>query len=354
MYRMRDLSRLFPLNRAGLHVADRQAAAVHYGCGISKMSQKKRSAAVANSCFNPGLFKEFERTALSQFRRILYHFAHLFHREGDMKLSIAAYSFHGLREVGMMDVFGYLETVKYRYRLEAADIWNGIVGSEDFIHQKGFLEKVKEAIDEREMTVVNYHVDGCHIWEDDPAARERNYNAAIKHLKAAKVLGARSVRIDAGGKGKAWTSEQFDHIVERFKEYSQIAKQYGFRTGPENHWGPQTIPDNMERLAHAVDDPGFGILLHLGHWEDSDEEEGDRRLSRWAFHTHIDARVARTRLESAMRLLLDAGYQGHWGVELLSGANEYAEVGSQLAQMRLVIEKYRQDSRNGSTYAVPH
>jgi sugar phosphate isomerase/epimerase len=246
----------------------------------------------------------------------------------------------------MIDVFGYLETVKYRYGLETADIWNGILGSEDLIHQDGFQKKVKEALDERGMTVVNYHVDGCHIWEDDPVARERNYRAAIKHLKVAKAWGAKSVRIDAGGKGKAWTSEQFDHIVDRFKEYSQLGKEHGFRVGPENHWGAQMVPDNMVRLANAVDDPNFGILLHIGHWEDTQEEEGDRRLARWAFHAHVDARITRTRLELAMRLLLNAGYQGHLGVEILSGSNEYAEVGFRLAEIRLVLGKLRQGNRD--------
>ena len=38
-----------------------------------------------------------------------------------MKISIASYSFHGLTGQGMMDVFGYLETVKYRYRLDAIE-----------------------------------------------------------------------------------------------------------------------------------------------------------------------------------------------------------------------------------------
>ena len=39
-----------------------------------------------------------------------------------MKLSIASYSFHGLLDEGKMDVFGYLETIRYRYGLDAADI----------------------------------------------------------------------------------------------------------------------------------------------------------------------------------------------------------------------------------------
>lgn len=36
--------------------------------------------------------------------------------------AVMSYSFHGLRNLGAMDVFGYLETVRYRYGLQTADL----------------------------------------------------------------------------------------------------------------------------------------------------------------------------------------------------------------------------------------
>ena len=259
-----------------------------------------------------------------------------------MKISIASYSFHGLRGAGMMDVFGYLESCKQRYGLDAADFWNGILGSDEKVYlQPDFLRKVKEALAERELVLANYHADGCHVWEDDPAARERNYQSALAHLKAAADLGAKTVRIDAGGKGNVWTKEQFDLIVKRQLEYAKFGAAHGFRVGPESHWGPELVPDNMERLAKAVNHPGFGILMHIGHWEQATEEEGDRRLAPWTVHTHVDARITKTRLEPAMRSLLAAGYQGYWGVEHHTGQNEYAEVACQLAEVRRVLQKLR-------------
>jgi hypothetical protein len=113
------------------------------------------------------------------------------------------------------------------------------------------------------------------------------------------------------------------------------------RVGPESHWGPELVPENMERLCRAVDHDAFGILLHIGHWENAAEEEGDRRLAPWAMHTHIDARITRSRLEPAMRLLRDAGYSGCWGVEHHSARNEYAEVEYQLAEVRRVLATWR-------------
>ena len=63
-----------------------------------------------------------------------------------MRISIASYSFHGLTGAGMMDIFGYLESVKYRYRLDAADIWSGTLGSIEPEHL-GKLNFYLEALD---------------------------------------------------------------------------------------------------------------------------------------------------------------------------------------------------------------
>ena len=47
------------------------------------------------------------------------------HVEGrrEMNVAVASYAFHGLVRSGRMDVFGYLESCKYRYHLRTADIW---------------------------------------------------------------------------------------------------------------------------------------------------------------------------------------------------------------------------------------
>lgn len=258
-----------------------------------------------------------------------------------MSISIAAFSFHGLKSAGLMDVFGYLETCRYRYGLGTADIWNGLIDRDPEVYlNDAFPAKLVGALAERELTVVNYHADGCHAWENEPAAREKNHSLALRHLKFGAQIGAKTVRIDAGSRGQTWTDEQFDFIVQKFKEYCRIAGDAGMKVGPESHWGPELVPDNMERLAKAVASPAFGILLHIGHWENAPIEEGDRRLAKYAAHTHVDQKTSETRLESAMKILLDAGYTGCWGVEHHTGKNEYAEVAVQLALVKRQLAKF--------------
>ena len=252
-----------------------------------------------------------------------------------MKISIAGYSVHGLLSEGKIDIFGYLESCRYRYGLHSADIWNGLLPT----LESGFIQKVRHGLDERELTLVNYHADGCHVWEDSAEARAKNRALALEHLKVAATLGAKTVRIDTGGKLERMTPEQLTVISDQFREYCVFGAEHGFSVGPETHWGISLIADNMEAIAKTVAHPAYGILLHIGHWELGDPEEGDRRLAPYAVHTHVDATVTRNCLAEKMQLLLDAGYSGYWGVEHHSKQNEYAEIGVQLAMVRRVLSR---------------
>jgi len=254
-----------------------------------------------------------------------------------MRISIASYSFHGLTDRGLMDIFTYLESVKYRYRLDAADIWNGTLARRT---DEDFLRKVRQELDQRELVLANLCVDWACIWDADPNVRERNYQNALAHLKAAEILGAKTVRIDMGGRDSEMTGEQFDLVVKRYREWAGRAGDNGYRVGPETHFGPALVPENMANVCKAVDHPAYGILLHIGHWVPGREDEGDRMAAPWTMHTHVDARITRTRLEEKMRLLVDAGYQGCWGVEHHTATNEYAEVEYQLAEVRRVLAKF--------------
>jgi sugar phosphate isomerase/epimerase len=250
-------------------------------------------------------------------------------------ISIASYSFHEHIAAGRMNVFGYLESVRYRYHLTVADIWNGLLGSdpEKYLNPE-FLGAVRAAIDERDLSLANYHADACHLWEDDPQTRERHLQLALRHLDAAEALGARTVRIDTGGRERAWTDEQFDYLVRHFRAFAKRAADRGYRVGPENHWGTELYPDNMERLARAVDHPGFGVLLHFGRWEEGDADANDRRIAPWAVHTHFDAKTVRTRADAALRILAETGYKGCLGIEYGAGGQEHAEVAALIAEIR--------------------
>ena len=247
-----------------------------------------------------------------------------------MKIAIASYAFYGLHREGKIDLFGYLESCTYRYHLRAADIWNGMMLSTE----DEYLLKVKDALDERGLELANLCVDGAHIWEDDPEVREQHVQNALAHLHAAELLGAKTIRIDAGGRDETWSEEQFDLIVKSYREYAQRAYDNGYKVGPENHWGAELDPQNMKMLCEAVDHPGFGMLLHCK------DLAADTVMAPWAMHTHMAWAITEGNLAQTMTMLRDAGYDGCWSVEHHTGKNEYTEVAVQLAKVRDVLDRW--------------
>ncbi|MBN1287550.1 MAG: TIM barrel protein, partial [Anaerolineae bacterium] len=132
-----------------------------------------------------------------------------------MRFSICSFSFHRLLAEGKQDIFKYITDCK---ELGAAELdpWNAhlsVVRGEDAVIEAGhdperavlsaqsdaYLEKVKAAADAAGLPFGCIAVDGAHIYEDTPDKRAHNRAVAYRWLDVAAKLGARQVRIDAGG-----------------------------------------------------------------------------------------------------------------------------------------------------------
>jgi sugar phosphate isomerase/epimerase len=270
------------------------------------------------------------------------------------RISILSYSFLGLFQSGQMDIFGYLESCRHRYGLDAANIWNGMLTSTD----EGYLRKVREALDERRLKLCVLTTDSTHVWDPDPAIRAKNKANTLAHLNAARILGAEFMRIDAGGSSandrtspasKAWSTEAFDGIVAGYTEYAKYAADHGFMIGPENHWGAEGIWPNMQKLYKAIaPHPGFGLSVHMSQWQGTPEEvaRADAESAPWVVAVHMDNNTCNGPLAEKMALLRNAGYKGWYVVENHSnGQNEYAMTAIQVAQVRRVLQSWRSGAK---------
>jgi len=250
--------------------------------------------------------------------------------------AVMSYSFHGLMSAGAMDIFGYLESMRYRYMLGTADIWNGFLKSYD----DDYLRLIKKSIDERGLRVVNLCCDYANLWDDDEDIRTRNEKVAWDCLKAADILGAKTIRMDCGVRQDTFSGEQLDHITKKYQTYCRRAAEIGAKLGPENHWGASThSPKELQRLFDAVNMDNFGLLLHLGNWKTGNPDENDRAMIDKAFHIHINYEHC----EEADRVLpplAEAGYSGCWTVECHKAINEYSNVAFQLAQIKRVLAPF--------------
>ncbi len=249
--------------------------------------------------------------------------------------SVGSWSFHGLFHAGKMNLFGYLETMKYRYRLQHADIWNGMLLSTE----EPYIQSIAETLTEEGMNVACLSVDGADVWHEDPAVRERNHVRALTYLAIARSWGVDALRIDMGVHTLSMSDEQLDFLANRYRQYAAYAKDYGFRVGPQTHQLGSQSPGNLRRLKDAVASEAFGIVLNVNRWE-ADREHGDELVAPFTMHAQFDrAFVDFTgqELRQKVQLLRGSGYKGCWSLEFRGGSNEYLEVEHDLLTIRRAV-----------------
>jgi len=274
-----------------------------------------------------------------------------------LPVSCMSYSFNGLMRQGMMDIFHFFETCRYRYGLDAAEIWSGMFTSTE----DAYIDKVHRALEERQLVIPNIAVDAALILASGNAHPVKFLEIQDRYMQIAKRLGAGFIRFDAGpymlnGRKEVdgWTDQEFDYLVKRYRELAQFAYDNGFRVGPENHWGPERCWIHMEKLLKAVDHPGFGLSLHFTNWwanspETSvqDNDIADKACAKWVGHTHFMWEICENSdlLVQKMNLLRDAGYQGYYSAEHHSAQNEYNLTEVQISKIRAVLTNWN----NGGT-----
>jgi sugar phosphate isomerase/epimerase len=279
-----------------------------------------------------------------------------------MKVTIISYAFSRLMAQGKTDIFGYLESIKSRFGLTGADVWNGMLfppapglGMMESFQRMltagldaDYLAKIKDALCERELELACLACDLCHVWEDDPERREALNKNAWAHIEAGEKLGAKTIRIDAGASRMVfggpplemeYTDEQFDYIVAMFKKYAQRAYDSGYKIGPENHWGPEDVPEQLVKICQAVDSSAFGVLLHIGRWRGEQAAQGDEMIAPWVMHAHVTPATSEADTPAKMAMLRDAGFDGYYSAELVS--DSYAELGVQIARIKSVLDRWR-------------
>lgn len=250
-----------------------------------------------------------------------------------MKISVITYSFHQLFADGKMDLESYFDIIKKQYKLDAADIWDGTLKS----LEKDYLKKVKKALEKRSLKLSNLAVDGAQPWAPTDEERQARHRKILQYLDAAEFLGAQTVRVDWGMREPKLSPEMLDVLTARYSEYAKRAKDGGYRIGPENHYGPERDFGEMEKVRKAVNNPAYGVLLHVGRWTEGASEEGDQWAAPVAMHSHFWPQLAE-KLPVKIKLLQDAGYKGYWGVENVPAGDAVAEMGKQIDWLRQALK----------------
>ncbi len=277
-----------------------------------------------------------------------------------MDISICSYSFHRLLDAGKQDVFQYIGDCR-ELGCTLLDLWNAHLPlllddaarspfsiTPDYAHlsktETDYLDRITAAAGEAGLPFGCLAVDGAHIYEASPEARQANRIKAYRWLNIAERLSSRQIRIDAGGP-QEMPDDVFDIIVAGYEDLIRRAGEKGIEVIVENHWGASRIPGNVVRILEAV--KGLGLLFDTANWAGGmrDAERGWALCAKYARATHIktfafDAEGNETTADipRAMRYLLETGYRGCWGIESCPhDGDEYGAAQKSVALVRRLL-----------------
>jgi sugar phosphate isomerase/epimerase len=275
-----------------------------------------------------------------------------------MELSICSYSFHRSLEAGRQDVFQYISDC-HSLGCTQLDLWNGHLPSllddearspssftpeyaQLSADELDYLARIKAAAESAGLPFGCLAVDGAHIYEPSPEARQAQQIKAHRWLNIAEQLGTQQIRIDSGGPSEM-PDEVLDVIVSGYNDLIPRAREKGIEVVIENHWGASRMPENVVRILEAV--PGLGLLFDTGNWPEELRETGWTQCARYARATHLktyafDAEGNETTVDipRAIRILQEAGYEGSWGIESVPRqGDEYEAAEKSVALVRRVL-----------------
>lgn len=240
------------------------------------------------------------------------------------RISLAEWSLHRALGSGTLDHLDFPLVARRDYGIEAVEYVN------TFFRGRGTDERYLAALKARaadhgvKNVLVMCDGEGA-IGDPDPAARTRTIENHFKWLDAAAVLGCHSIRVNAQSQGS--DAEQHDLVVDGLRRLTEEATQRDLSVIVENHGGLSSNGAWLAGVIRAVGHPRCGTLPDFGNFQLGGNEWYDRyrgvaemmpfarAVSAKSHDFDAGGNEQHTDFRRMLRIVLDAGYHGHVGIE---------------------------------------
>ncbi len=168
------------------------------------------------------------------------------------------------------------------------------------------------------------------LGDADEKKRQQAIENHHRWVDAAKFLGCHSIRVNAQSSGTY--EEQLGRAADGLHRLTEFAAKSDLNVIVENHGGLSSNGKWLAAVMKQVDHPRCGTLpdfgnFHLGDGKWYDRYEGVRELMPYAKAVSAkshdfdsEGNETKTDFRKMMRIVLDAGYRGHVGIEYEGGS----------------------------------
>ena len=271
------------------------------------------------------------------------------HPEDLFKISLAEWSLHRTLFDGQINHLEFPRIARKEFGLDAVEYVNQFFF--DKAEDTRYLREMKlHAEDEGVRSLLIMCDREGALGDPDEAKRVEAVENHYKWVEAASYLGCHSIRVNAASEGPY--EEQIKLAADGLRRLCEFGNEHGVNVLVENHGGLSSNGAWLAAVIERVDHPLAGTLPDFGNFRtsepDAEEEEWyDRYQGVEEMMPHAKAVSAKTQdFDEAghevhteyvrmMKIVLDAGYRGHVGIEYGgSGMDEMAGIRATLNLLR--------------------
>jgi sugar phosphate isomerase/epimerase len=245
-------------------------------------------------------------------------------KEPLFQISLAEWSLHKALFANKIDNLDFAKISKDEFGINAVEYVNQFF--KDKAKDETYLAELKQRGDDVGVTALLIMIDGeGQLGDPDEAKRKQAVTNHYQWIDAAKFLGCHSIRVNAASRGSY--DEQAKLAADGLRGVSEYGAKQGLNVIVENHGGLSSNAQWLTKVIQAVDLPNCGTLPDFGNFRIKRDEEYDRYQGVAELMPHAKAVSAKshdfdeqgneihTDYHKMMKIVLDAGYHGHVGIE---------------------------------------
>lgn len=260
--------------------------------------------------------------------------------EPPFRISLAQWSLHRTLRSGELTNLAFPAFARERFELDAVEYVNS------FFKEKAtdfrYLAELRRRAEDAGVRNLLIMVDGeGNLGEADANQRRLALRNHVRWIVAAAYLGGHSIRVNAHGIGTR--EEVAARAAESLAQLAEQGEPYGISILVENHGGYSSDGAWLAGVMRAAAHPGVGTLpdfgnFHLGGGQHYDRYRGVTELMPFAkavsaksHEFDAEGNEVHTDYRRMLRIVLDAGYRGHVGIEY-EGSKHSEEEGIRLTR----------------------
>ena len=239
-------------------------------------------------------------------------------------ISLAEWSLHRMLRAGELDPRDFAPLAQREFGLKAVEHVNTFF--QDKAVDFAYLADMKQRADDAGVKTLLIMCDAeGELGDADEAARRKAIENHFRWIAAVRYLGGHSIRVNAAGQGTP--EEVSKRAADSLHRLAEMGERYAVNVIVENHGGYSSNGEWLAATIRAADHPRAGTRPDFGNFRVSASEEYDRYkgvaelmpfakgVSAKSHDFDAQGNETHTDYRRMLRIVLEAGYHGHVGIE---------------------------------------